>query len=41
MSQDEVADAMGVSVSTAKRLIVEAELLLDTALRDAPPRRVP
>jgi RNA polymerase sigma-70 factor (ECF subfamily) len=41
MSQDEVAAAMGVSVSTAKRLIVEAELLLDNALRDAPPRRVP
>lgn len=41
MSQDEVAAAMGVSVSTAKRLIVEAELLLDTALRDASPRRLP
>jgi RNA polymerase sigma-70 factor (ECF subfamily) len=31
MSQDEVASAMGVSVSTAKRLIVEAELALDGA----------
>jgi RNA polymerase sigma-70 factor, ECF subfamily len=41
MSQDEVAQAMGVSVSTAKRLIVEAELFLDGALRDAPPRRTP
>jgi RNA polymerase sigma-70 factor, ECF subfamily len=43
MSQDEVATAMGVSVSTAKRLIVEAELFLDTALRDAPrpSRRLP
>ncbi len=39
MSQDEVAAAMGVSVSTAKRLIVEAELCLDSALRDSPPRR--
>jgi RNA polymerase sigma-70 factor (ECF subfamily) len=32
MSQDEVAAAMGVSVSTAKRLIVEAELALEAGL---------
>lgn len=38
MSQDEVASAMGVSVSTAKRLIVQAELALESA-RDAEPRR--
>jgi RNA polymerase sigma-70 factor (ECF subfamily) len=41
MSQDEVAAAMGVSVSTAKRLIVEAELLLESSLEAAPPRRQP
>jgi RNA polymerase sigma-70 factor (ECF subfamily) len=40
MSQDEVAAAMGVSVSTAKRLIVEAELFLDDSLGAAQPRRV-
>jgi len=39
MSQDEVAAAMGVSVSTAKRAIVEAELFLENALRDESPRR--
>ena len=39
MSQDEVAAAMGVSVSTAKRLIIEAELYLENALRALPPRR--
>ena len=39
MSQDEVAAAMGVSVSTAKRLIVEAELVLESAQEPAPPRR--
>ena len=36
MSQDEVAMAMGVSVSTAKRLIVEAELSLQAALEPHP-----
>jgi RNA polymerase sigma-70 factor (ECF subfamily) len=41
MSQDEVAAAMGVSVSTAKRLIVEADLNLENALRAAPRRREP
>ncbi len=39
MSQDEVAAAMGVSVSTAKRLIIEAELVLDNALGAVQPRR--
>jgi RNA polymerase sigma-70 factor (ECF subfamily) len=39
MSQDEVAAAMGISVSTAKRLIVEAELSLESSLQDAQPRR--
>jgi RNA polymerase sigma-70 factor (ECF subfamily) len=38
MSQDEVAAAMGVSVSTAKRLLVEAELRLESVFR-APQRR--
>jgi RNA polymerase sigma-70 factor (ECF subfamily) len=38
MSQDEVAEAMGISVSTAKRLLVEADLRLETALRDPGPR---
>jgi DNA-directed RNA polymerase specialized sigma24 family protein len=39
MSQDEVAAAMGVSISTAKRLIVEAELSLESSMQDAQPRR--
>jgi RNA polymerase sigma-70 factor, ECF subfamily len=39
MSQDEVAAAMGVSVSTAKRWIVEAELLLESSLQVVQPRR--
>ena len=39
MTQDEVAGAMGVSVSTAKRLIVEAELALDGALDSSKPRK--
>ncbi len=39
MTQDEVAAAMGVSVSTAKRLIVEAELALDGALDSSKPRK--
>jgi len=38
MTQDEVAAAMGVSVSTAKRLIVEAELALDGAFDSSKPR---
>ena len=38
MSQDEVAAAMSVSVSTAKRLIIEAELRLQAALENPPPR---
>lgn len=41
MTQDEVAAAMGVSVSTAKRLIVEAELALDSALYSSKPRKRP
>ena len=39
MSQEEVAAAMGVSVSTAKRLVVEAELFLDGALGAESQRR--
>jgi RNA polymerase sigma-70 factor (ECF subfamily) len=39
MSQEEVAAAMGVSVSTAKRSIVEAELFLESALGAGNPRR--
>jgi len=39
MSQDEVAAAMGVSVSTAKRSIIEAELFLESALGVGNPRR--
>ncbi len=39
MSQEEVAAAMGVSVSTAKRSIIEAELFLESALGAGPPRR--
>jgi RNA polymerase sigma-70 factor (ECF subfamily) len=39
MSQDEVAAAMGVSVSTAKRLVVEAELALDGAFESSKPRK--
>jgi RNA polymerase sigma-70 factor (ECF subfamily) len=35
MSLDEVAEAMGVSLSTAKRLIVEAELAVESAFDDA------
>jgi RNA polymerase sigma-70 factor (ECF subfamily) len=41
MSQEEVAAAMAVSVSTAKRLLVEADLRLEEALRDPRPRRTP
>ena len=40
-SQDEVAEYLGVSVSTAKRLIVEAELRLEAALSDPEPRSQP
>lgn len=39
MSQDEVAAAMDISVSTAKRLIVEAELALEAALAPISPRK--
>lgn len=39
MSQEEVASAMGVSVSTAKRSIIEAELFLENALGAGHPRR--
>lgn len=41
LSQNEVAEAMGVSLSTAKRLIVEAELRLEAALRDPESRSRP
>lgn len=41
MSQDEVAAAMRVSVSTAKRLMVEGELYLENALGATPQRRRP
>jgi RNA polymerase sigma-70 factor (ECF subfamily) len=41
-SQDEVADAMGVSVSTAKRLLAAAERRLEIAFGDGPaPRNRP
>ena len=40
-SQDEVAEYLGVSVSTAKRLIIEAELRLEAALADPKPRSRP
>jgi RNA polymerase sigma-70 factor (ECF subfamily) len=40
MSQDEVAAAMGVSVSTAKRLIVEAELALESVFEASKPRKL-
>jgi RNA polymerase sigma-70 factor (ECF subfamily) len=38
MSQEEVARAMGVSVSTAKRLLADGEQRLQAALRDPSPR---
>jgi RNA polymerase sigma-70 factor, ECF subfamily len=38
LSREEVAAAMGISVSTAKRLIVEAEVALQAALEDPQPR---
>jgi RNA polymerase sigma-70 factor (ECF subfamily) len=41
-SQDEVAEYLGVSISTAKRLIVEADLRLEAALADPKqPRSTP
>jgi RNA polymerase sigma-70 factor (ECF subfamily) len=40
LGHHEIAEAMGVSMSTAKRLVVEAELRLDAALRDPEPRRL-
>jgi RNA polymerase sigma-70 factor (ECF subfamily) len=40
MSQEEVAAAMGVSVSTAKRLVVEAGRHLETSLGGSQPRSV-
>jgi RNA polymerase sigma-70 factor (ECF subfamily) len=40
-SQDEVAEYLGVSVSTAKRLVIEAELRLEAALADPKPRSRP
>jgi RNA polymerase sigma-70 factor (ECF subfamily) len=40
-SQDEVAEYLGVSISTAKRLIIEAELRLEAALADPKPRSTP
>jgi RNA polymerase sigma-70 factor (ECF subfamily) len=39
MSQEEVAAAMGVSVSTAKRCIAQAEHFLEHALQGSEPRR--
>jgi RNA polymerase sigma-70 factor (ECF subfamily) len=39
MSQDAVAAAMGVSVSTAKRLLVEADLVLQSAFETPQPRK--
>ena len=41
MSQEEVAEAMGVSLSTAKRLLADGEERLRGALRDPPPRSTP
>jgi RNA polymerase sigma-70 factor (ECF subfamily) len=41
MSQEEVAAAMEISVSTAKRAIIEAEVFLENELRIVPARRVP
>lgn len=40
-SQDEVAAHLGVSISTAKRLIIDAELRLEAALADPKPRSRP
>jgi RNA polymerase sigma-70 factor (ECF subfamily) len=39
MSQDEVAQAMGISVSSAKRYIAQAEAALEQALKDPNPPR--
>jgi RNA polymerase sigma-70 factor (ECF subfamily) len=41
MSQEEVARTMGVSVSTAKRLLADGEERLRSALRDPTPGRSP
>jgi len=41
MSQEEVAQAMGVSLSTAKRLLADGEERLREALRDPSPRSTP
>ncbi|HEY3821901.1 MAG TPA: sigma-70 family RNA polymerase sigma factor [Polyangiaceae bacterium] len=40
-SQDEVAQYLGVSISTAKRLIIEADLRLEAALADPKTRSRP
>lgn len=41
LSQEEVARAMGVSVSTAKRCLADGEERLEAALRDPSPRSTP